>query len=140
MRFRFLIPAFLAVVVSSCQESSRSGGSGVRGDAVPARGDTLALPASRGTVEVLNGTPLRGVGARVAQILRDRGFDVVKVGNAPDRNHEVTLVAQRHEGSTVPEAVAGALGLKRTLPYHNENLLVDATVYIGQDIQEILPP
>jgi len=32
------------------------------------------------------------------------------------------------------------LGVQRLLPYYNENLLVDATVFVGQDYQEILKP
>jgi len=128
--------AVLSLGLMSCQES-RHPGSGVRGEV--AATDT-ALPTRKGTLEVLNGTPLRGVGSRVADTLRARGFDVVKVGNAPDRNHASTLVVQRRAGTTVPTEVAVALGLRRAIPYHNENLLVDAPVYIGRDIQEILPP
>jgi len=48
--------------------------------------DTMRLvPDSvRIKVEVLNASGQRGLARRVTQYLRDRGFDVVSVGNAPE--------------------------------------------------------
>lgn len=94
---------------------------------------------SRGTVEVLNGTPFKGAASVVAERLRAKGFDVVKIGNAPDRNHSTTLVVERHAGASTASEVARSLGLARAYPFRNENLLVDATVFVGRDIQESLP-
>ena len=94
---------------------------------------------SRGTVEVLNGTPLKGAAGVVAERLRAAGFDVVKIGNAPDQNHPRTLVVERHAGVTTAGDIARTLGLARAYPFRNENLLVDATVFVGRDIQETLP-
>lgn len=101
--------------------------------------DSVRVLPSRGSVEVLNGTPLKGAAGVVAERLRDQGFDVVRVGNAPDQNHPRTLVVERHAGATTASEIARALGLKRAYPFRNENLLVDATVFVGRDIQETLP-
>lgn len=101
--------------------------------------DSVRVVPSRGTVEVLNGTPLRGAAGVVAERLRAEGFDVVKIGNAPDQNHPRTLVVERHAGATTASEIASALGLARAYPFRNENLLVDATVFVGRDIQETLP-
>ncbi|MCB9497531.1 MAG: LytR C-terminal domain-containing protein [Fibrobacteria bacterium] len=113
------------------------------------RKEALALPSvqvdsvpqipTRGTVEVLNGSSLTGAASAVAERLRIRGFDVVKIGNAPDQNHTRTLVVERRKGGSTASEVADALGLRRAYPMRNENLLVDATVFVGRDIEETLP-
>jgi len=93
-----------------------------------------------GIVEVLNGTGRNGAANVVAERLRKRGFDVVKVGNAPERNYSRTLVAERRAAPAEAAAIARAIGVRSVFPYHNENLLVDATVFVGRDFEEIQPP
>lgn len=121
----------LLACLGACRDASSSGSTSTS--------DSLRLVPSRGTVEVLNGTPLRGAAGIVAEKLRAEGFDVVKIGNAPDQNHPRTLVVERHAGATTASEVAQALGLARAYPFRNENLLVDATVFVGRDIQETFP-
>ena len=88
---------------------------------------------------MLNGTGRKGVASLVAESLRRDGFDVVKVGNAPEKTFARTVVAERRDSAQVASRVAAALGVHGTCPFHNENLLVDATVFVGRDIEEILP-
>lgn len=121
----------LALLLPGCRDAASS--------KVPATSDSVRVVPSRGTVEVLNGTPLKGAAGVVAERLRAEGFDVVKIGNAPDQNHPRTLVVERHAGATTAGEIARALGLARAYPFRNENLLVDATVFVGRDIQETLP-
>jgi len=64
----------------------------------------------------------------------------VKVGNAPEKTFARTVVAQRRDAPSVANRVAQTLGVHGTCPFRNENLLVDATVFVGRDIEEILPP
>jgi hypothetical protein len=97
-----------------------------------------AVPA--GVVEVLNGTGRKGVANVVAEKLRRAGFDVVKVGNAPEKTFDRTVVAERRDADAIAEHAASALGVTGACPFRNENLQVDATVYVGRDIEEILPP
>lgn len=91
-------------------------------------------------VEVLNGTGRRGVANLVAERLRRDGFDVVKIGNAPEHTFARTIVAQRRDAPAIAAQVAVSLGVDQPSLFHNENLLVDATVFVGRDIEEILPP
>lgn len=98
----------------------------------------LATP--RGVVEVLNGTGRRGVANLVSERLRRDGFDVVKIGNAPEHTYARTIVAQRRDAPAIAAQVAASLGVDQPSLFHNENLLVDATVFVGRDIEEILPP
>jgi len=102
--------------------------------------DSVAgLPGSAGVVEVLNGTGRRGAANLVAERLRKQGYDVVKIGNAPERNYSRTLVAERRAAADIAAGVAKAIGVPTTFAYHNENLLVDATVFVGRDFEEITP-
>jgi LytR cell envelope-related transcriptional attenuator len=124
----------LALLLCACQKQTEP--------AAPKVGDDhRVLPAAPlGVIEVLNGSGVKGAANLVARKLQDKGFDVVKTGNAPDKNYTHTLVAIRRPGTAVGNRVASALGVKRVLPYLNETLLVDATVFVGQDYQEILKP
>jgi hypothetical protein len=107
--------------------------------AVPRDSSSRLPDASAGIVEVLNGTGRKGVATLVAERLRREGFDVVKVGNAPEKTFSRTIVAQRRDAASVANRVAATLGVHGTCPFRNENLLVDATVFVGRDIEEILP-
>lgn len=131
LRSRAWGATILALLLAGCRDTTASR------SAPPT--DSVRVVPSRGTVEVLNGTPLKGAAGVVAERLRAEGFDVVKIGNAPDQNHPRTLVVERHAGATTAGEIARALGLARAYPFRNENLLVDATVFVGRDIQETLP-
>lgn len=120
----------MALLLGACRDTASKAASAT---------DSVQVVPSRGTVEVLNGTPLKGVASEVAEKLRAQGFDVVKIGNAPERKHATTLVVERRPGVATASEVARALGLARAYPYRNENLLVDATVYVGRDIKENEP-
>jgi hypothetical protein len=133
---RAVLLIFFSIVLVSCRrDESRS--------IAPAssRSDTaIKLPAaSAGVVEVLNGTGRKGVANAVAERLRREGFDVVKIGNAPEKTYARTVVAERRDADPVAERVAAVLGVRGACPFRNENLLVDATVFVGRDIEEILP-
>lgn len=109
-------------------------------DAKPAVDSVGVLPSrSAGVVEVLNGTGRKGAATRIAERLRAQGYDVVKIGNAPERNHARTIVAERRAAPHVAEGVAKAIGVPSFFSFHNENLLVDATVFVGRDFEEITP-
>jgi anionic cell wall polymer biosynthesis LytR-Cps2A-Psr (LCP) family protein len=44
------------------------------------------------TVEILNGTNVAGLAARTAELIRVFGYDVIKIGNAPNGNYENTEI------------------------------------------------
>jgi hypothetical protein len=133
VRTFLLVP--LSIVLVSCRHEAP------RAVAPPSRSDTaIKLPAaSAGVVEVLNGTGRKGVANLVAERLRREGFDVVKIGNAPEKTYARTVVAERRDAGPAAEHVAAVLGVRGACPFRNENLLVDATVFVGRDIEEILP-
>jgi anionic cell wall polymer biosynthesis LytR-Cps2A-Psr (LCP) family protein len=47
------------------------------------------------TVEVLNGTPVNGLGGRTAELLRGFGYDVISIGNADRNDYERTQIIDR---------------------------------------------
>ena len=127
----------LALVCGCSSEASRSVPA-IRSDSAKDSGShRLATP--KGVVEVLNGTGRRGVANLVAERLRREGFDVVKIGNATEHTYARTIVAQRRDAPAIAAQVAASLGVDQPSLFHNENLLVDATVFVGRDIEEILP-
>lgn len=138
MRSAALVLALFALV--SCRRDATRTAKPSAASGAPARDTAFKLPAaSAGVVEVLNGTGRKGVANLVAERLRREGFDVVKIGNAPEKTYARTVVAERRDAGPVAERVATVLGVRGACPFHNENLLVDATVFVGRDIEEILP-
>ena len=137
---RAVAPAIAILVCSSLLGACRNTSSDASARTAP-RDSTSRLPDTpAGIVEVLNGTGRKGAANLVAERLRRQGFDVVKVGNAPEKTFARTVVAQRRDAASVANRVAQTLGVHGTCPFRNENLLVDATVFVGRDIEEILPP
>jgi hypothetical protein len=134
------VRTFATLAIASLVWLSSCGDSPDADSAPGADPGALAPPRAAGIVEVLNGTGRKGAANLVAERLRQRGFDVVKVGNAPERNYSRTLVAERRSAPAEAAAIAKAVGVRSAFPYHNENLLVDATVFVGRDFEEIQPP
>lgn len=92
-------------------------------------------------VEVLNGCGERGIGQLAMRYLRERGFDVVNIGNADHFGYRETIVLDR-KGTNGPSeaarAVGNALGTQYVLLQRNEDRLVDVSVVIGGDFGELL--
>ena len=110
----------------------------VRWGASPNAGPLLGGDAPRrivpeGTrvrVEVLNGTATRGLARRATLHLRDRGFDVVAMGNAPERR-DSTLVLDRAGNAEYAKMVAEALGGARIESRADPSGYLDVTVVLG---------
>jgi hypothetical protein len=84
-------------------------------------------------VEVLNGSGRHGVAARVAEYLRDRGLDIVYVGNAGSFDHGQTLVIDRLGCSECANTVARILGYGIVQTEADSLRLVEVTVILGRD-------
>lgn len=85
---------------------------------------------TRVRVEVLNATTTRGLARRATQHLRDRGFDVVAMGNAPERR-DSTLVLDRAGNAEYAKMVAEALGGARIETRADPSGYLDVTVLLG---------
>jgi len=96
------------------------------------------VPASseRVRVEVLNASGTPGLAAQGRTLLRDRGFDVVQVGNAPTGSSPDTSVVMDRVGRMdVARRVADAARIGRVLERPDSNVYVDVTVVLGRDWQ-----
>ena len=98
-------------------------------------GGELILPTEMITVEVLNGSGVRGVAAKMTELLRSHGFNVDddNIGNAENYDYQRTQVVSRLEdvsaAKQVAETVPGSDFIKEPIPgYH-----VMVTVIVGKD-------
>ena len=106
------------------------GAHGVTEAAVP--GGT-AKPAGRVRVEVLNASGVPGLAAKGRTMLRDRGFDVVYVGNASGFEPDTSLVLDRVGRMELARSVADEMAIPRVYPRPDSNVFVDVTVVLGKD-------
>lgn len=92
-------------------------------------------------VEVRNAAGADGLAATVMSYLRDKGFDVVDVGNHTSFDVEHTQVIDRIGDPESARRVAQALGVDDEHVHQNVNpdLYLDASVLIGHDY-DTLPP
>ncbi len=101
----------------------------------PVAADTMRLVPDtvRVKVELLNGTGERGLARRVAQYLRDRGFDVVHVGDAPARDS--SLVVERAGPSSWSAAAARAMQGALIESRPDSTRYLDLTIVIGRSFR-----
>jgi hypothetical protein len=92
--------------------------------------DARAPEGERIRVEVLNATRTRGLARRATRHLRDRGFDVVGMGNA-DAPLDSTLVLDRSGHPEWARLVAEALGGAHVESRPDSSRYLDVTVLIG---------
>jgi hypothetical protein len=103
------------------------------------RGDVHRQPApdvnapadTRVRVQVLNATTLRGLARRATLVLRDRGFDVLEIGTAPEQR-DSTLVLDRSGHPEWAKRVADALGGARVESRPDSSRYLDVTVLLGR--------
>ena len=81
-------------------------------------------------VEVLNATRTRGLARSATRVLRDRGFDVVGLGNDPQAR-DSTLVLDRSGHPEWAQLVAEALGGARVEARPDTSRYLDVTVLLG---------
>ena len=84
-------------------------------------------------VEVLNGCGREGVAEKVGEYLREKGFDVMFVGNADDFEYTETLVVDRCGDRSRALEVARALQVDAVIRQVSSIFFVDATVVVGGD-------
>jgi hypothetical protein len=84
-------------------------------------------------VQVLNGSGAPELAQQAALALRQRGLDVVSIGNADTQHYPHTLVLLRRGSLPVARQVAAALGKGEVLEQRDASLLVDVTVVLGAD-------
>src|SRR5262245_49562930 len=90
-------------------------------------------------VQVLNATTTRGLAQRATDVLRDKGFDVVEIGNSRDRV-DSTVVLDRTNHPDWARRAAAAMGGARVVPSPDSLRYVDLTVVIGPNWRPPVQP
>ena len=128
--------ASIALLALGCRKSDRAtSAQGLARSAHQASAVDSSVRAPDGVrikVEVLNATRNRGVARRVTLYLRDRGFDVVAMGNS-GRLQSNTVVLDRSKHPEWAGLIAKALRADSTLERPDSSRYLDATVLIGTD-------
>jgi len=98
----------------------------------------LAVPSSDVIVQVLNESQVERGAQRLARLLRQRGFDVVEVGNGSRVGRTETEVIVRGDDMEKGAQIARALNCRLLRSEQNPDLLLDVTVLVGQDIGSLV--
>ncbi len=127
----------------------------VRETPPPPPGPVAAVPPSQVHIAVQNGSGESGLGGKMAERLRARGFVVDSVGNADAFTYETTLIREHSKTLGVGELVRDKLALKTAaltpLPSPSPSVSpsvsaaaegTDVTVIVGRDFSAALalPP
>ncbi|MBB4639177.1 LytR C-terminal domain-containing protein [Longimicrobium terrae] len=141
----FLLLLLVAVLVGSMVAGLMGGGGELArpvaaADSAAATADPVSAtpaqgprPGARVRVEVLNASGIPGLAAEGRRVLRDRGFDVVFIGNGAGFPPDSSLVLDRVGRMDAAREVADAIGIRRVQPKPDANMYVDATVVLGKD-------
>jgi hypothetical protein len=133
---RLIILALVIIVIGvAAAVTSRQVTGSVFGFGSPDR----APGNARVRVEVLNATSTRGLAQRATDLLRDKGFDVVEIGNSPDRV-DSTLVLDRSNHPDWARRVAAAMGGAQVVARPDSARYVDVTVLIGPNWRPPVQP
>jgi hypothetical protein len=92
--------------------------------------ERVVPPGVRITVEVLNGTDVRGLARSAAMYLRDAGFDVVYYGNTAERR-DTTIVRDRRGHADWAALAREAMRPAAVEAAPDSTRLVDLSVVIG---------
>ncbi|MCF0221898.1 MAG: LytR C-terminal domain-containing protein [Fibrobacter sp.] len=94
----------------------------------------------KGDIELLNSCGMPGAAAQMKVYLRGKGFDVVSTRNDIVQNYEQTILVLRNPEWEGAQALAKALNTENVMTVISKRALVDASVYIGKDIKQIIEP
>lgn len=103
--------------------------------------DTTELVGTIIQVEVRNGAGIDHLAAETTHYLRQRGFDVVDVGNYETFQQDHSIVIDRVGDLKAARRVAEALGLPpdRVRQDIQRQYYLDASVVIGHDYKQLRP-
>lgn len=91
-------------------------------------------------VEVLNGCGENRLAIKVANLLRKRGFNVVRIGDAYKTDFEETVVIERNdEDMENVKYFASRIGCENIGKDIDAALFLEVTIIIGKDYEKIFP-
>jgi CRISPR/Cas system-associated protein endoribonuclease Cas2 len=97
-----------------------------------------AFKPNTGQIQVLNGCGKGGAAEQFRNFLTDQGFDIIEFGNAPSWNYSRTIVVARTANEPVARDLAKVLQTDNLIHLFDPLAMVDATVFIGRDYEELI--
>jgi len=99
------------------------------------KGASTVIPDEIIRVEILNGTNRNGLAARTKTVFEDFGYQVLRVGNTPERNFEETVVYFLKESPEMAQNVARFLRSEKIEPAPEMPVLenTDVLIILGGD-------
>lgn len=91
-----------------------------------------------GQIQILNGCGTSGAAEVFRDFLIDEGFDIIEFGNAQGWNYPKTMVIARSDDDKVARSLAQVLNTDRILHLKDPDALVEATVIVGKDHEELV--
>ena len=91
-----------------------------------------------GQIQILNGCGKPGAAEAFRNYLTEQGFDIIEFGNAGSWNYAHTLVVARTANEPVARDLARVLNTDNLVHLFDPLALVDATVFIGKDYEELI--
>ena len=89
-------------------------------------------------VEILNGCGERNAATAMRSTLLDRGYNVVRFGNARQFNFERTLIVNRGGRPDLSEMVARDLGCRSRITQIDTTQYIDVILILGRDYDNYL--
>jgi hypothetical protein len=92
-------------------------------------------------VEILNGCGVSGIARRAMVYLRERGYDVLSVGDSKEKFARTIVIERRSRDNVNAKALARTLGLDRSSVTQSLDSLspVYVTLIVGSDYPRYLP-
>lgn len=91
-----------------------------------------------GQIQILNACGIPQAAGRMREYLVSRGFDVVEMGNYSYWNFKESVIALRNPRWMGTKHLSEALETDNVIPLENPVRMVDATVFVGQNFEELI--
>jgi anionic cell wall polymer biosynthesis LytR-Cps2A-Psr (LCP) family protein len=87
------------------------------------------------TIEILNGTPTKGIAKKAAEIFQSFGYDVLSVDNADREDYDQTQVIDRFSNPEAAKSIADVIRCKQTRAQQTtqDSAVADFTIILGKD-------
>jgi polyisoprenyl-teichoic acid--peptidoglycan teichoic acid transferase len=88
------------------------------------------------TIEILNGTPTKGLAKKAAEIFQSFGYDVLSVDNAEREDYDKTQVIDRFSNLEASKSIAGVIRCQSTSQQPaaaQDAAAADFTIILGKD-------
>ncbi|MBD3365628.1 hypothetical protein GF359_10485 [candidate division WOR-3 bacterium] len=101
----------------------------------------MAQPEEVIRVDIYNGTDVSGLARRTQTFLREKGYDVLRIGTANDHFKHTIVVERLNPSKANASMLARTLGLNRKYVTFSEDssLAVAVTLFLGDDYEDYLP-